>query len=38
MKQKELGALIAALHRANQLGYPIMIIGAGLPKIYKNVI
>lgn len=35
MKQKELGALIAALHRANQLGYPIMIIGAGLPKIYK---
>jgi hypothetical protein len=35
MKQNELGALIAALHRANQLGYPIMIIGAGLPKIYK---
>ena len=35
MKQSELGALIAALHRTNQLGYPIMIIGAGLPKIYK---
>lgn len=35
MKQEELGSLIAALHRANQLGYPIMIIGAGLPKIYK---
>ena len=35
MKQKELGSLIAALHRTNQLGYPIMIIGAGLPKIYK---
>ena len=35
MKQNELGALIAALHRANQLGYPIMMIGAGLPKIYK---
>lgn len=35
MKQNELGSLIAALHRANQLGYPIMIIGAGLPKIYK---
>lgn len=35
MKQNELGALIAALHRANQLGYPLMIIGAGLPKIYK---
>lgn len=35
MKSEELGALIAALHRANQLGYPVMIIGAGLPKIYK---
>lgn len=35
MKQNELSALIAALHRANQLGYPVMIIGAGLPKIYK---
>ena len=34
MKPTELGALIAALHRANQLGYPIMVIGAGLPKIY----
>jgi AAA+ ATPase superfamily predicted ATPase len=35
MKSSELGALIAALHRANQLGYPVMIVGAGLPKIYK---
>lgn len=35
MKQNELGALIAAIHRTNQLGYPVMIIGAGLPKIYK---
>ena len=35
MKQNQLGSLIAALHRGNQLGYPIMIIGAGLPKIYK---
>lgn len=35
MKSQELGSLISALHRANQLGYPIMIIGAGLPKIYK---
>lgn len=35
MKPEELGSLIAALHRANQLGYPVMIIGAGLPKIYK---
>lgn len=35
MKSDELGALIAAIHRTNQLGYPVMIIGAGLPKIYK---
>lgn len=35
MKQNELGALIAALHRTNQLGYPVMVIGAGLPRIYK---
>lgn len=35
MKANELGSLIAALHRSNQLGYPIMIVGAGLPKIYK---
>lgn len=35
MRSEELGAFLAALHRANQLGYPIMIIGAGLPKIYK---
>ena len=27
-------AYIAALHRTNQLGYPLMLIGAGLPKIY----
>ncbi len=35
MKKQELGSLIAALHRSNQLGYPLMIVGAGLPKIYK---
>lgn len=35
MKDEQLGSMIAALHRANQLGYPIMIVGAGLPKIYK---
>lgn len=35
MKPKELGALLAALHRTNQLGYPVMVVGAGLPKIYK---
>lgn len=33
MKRNELSSLIAALHRANQLGYPIMMVGAGLPKI-----
>lgn len=35
MKQNELGSLVAALHRTNQLGYPVIILGAGLPKIYK---
>ena len=35
MKKDELGALISAIHRANQLGYPIVVIGAGLPKIIK---
>ena len=35
MNSSELGSLIAALHRANQLGYPLMVIGAGLPKIHK---
>lgn len=34
MRKDELSALIAALHRVNQLGYPIMLVGAGLPKIY----
>lgn len=35
MKKEELGALIAALHRVNQLGYPLMMVSAGLPKIYS---
>lgn len=35
LKQNELGALISAIHRSNQMGYPVMIVGAGLPKIYK---
>lgn len=35
IKSENLGALIAAIHRTNQLGYPIMIIAAGLPKIYS---
>lgn len=35
MKGNELSSLIAALHRTNQLGLPVMIVGAGLPKLYK---
>ncbi len=35
MKKDELSALLTAIHRSNQLGHPIMIIGAGLPKIVK---
>lgn len=35
MKKNELASLITSIHRANQLGYPIIIIAAGLPKIYK---
>lgn len=35
MKPIELGSLIAALHRTNQLGYPVVVVAAGLPKIYK---
>lgn len=35
IKSENLGALIAAIHRTNQLGYPIMIIAAGSPKIYS---
>lgn len=35
MKPEQLGSLLAALHRSNQLGYPLMVIGAGLPRIYK---
>lgn len=35
MKKEELSALISAIHRTNQLGYPVIMIGAGLPKIIK---
>lgn len=35
MDKKELGSLITAIHRSNQLDYPIVVIAAGLPKIYK---
>lgn len=37
MKKDELSALLTAIHRSNQLGHPIMIIGAGLPKIVKTL-
>ena len=35
MKEPEMEALINALHRVNQLRLPIMMFGAGLPKILK---
>jgi len=35
MKDDEMEALISALHRVNQLRLPIMIFGAGLPKILR---
>lgn len=34
-KNEELEALIAALHRVNQLDLPIMLFAAGLPKLLK---
>lgn len=35
MKETEVEALVNAIHRCNQLRLPIMIFGAGLPKILK---
>lgn len=35
MKKNELDDLIFAIHRTNQLDYPIIIIGAGTPQIIK---
>lgn len=35
MKDDEMEALVNALHRVNQLRLPIMIFGAGLPKVLK---
>ena len=35
IKKEELGALLVALHRCNQLGYPIMVICSGLPSVLK---
>lgn len=37
MKSEELEALINAVHRCNQLRFPIIIFGAGLPKITKSM-
>lgn len=37
MKEYEMEALIGAVHRCNQLRLPIMIFGAGLPKILKTM-
>jgi hypothetical protein len=36
MKDSEFEALIAALHRVNQLGLPLILFAAGLPKIAKH--
>ncbi len=35
MKDDEMEALVIALHRVNQLGLPITLFGAGLPKVLK---
>lgn len=37
MRDEELEAVINAIHRCNQLRLPIMIFGAGLPKIIKSM-
>lgn len=37
MKEIEIEALVGAIHRCNQLRLPIMIFGAGLPKILKTM-
>lgn len=37
MKAEETEALVNAIHRCNQLRLPIMIFGAGLPKILKSL-
>lgn len=34
-ENKQLSALIAAIHRINQIGLPVMMIGAGLPTIQR---
>ena len=37
MKDEEVEALVNAVHRCNQLRLPIMVFGAGLPKIIKTL-
>lgn len=37
MKPVEIEALVGAVHRCNQLRLPVMIFGAGLPKILKSM-
>ena len=37
MKEEEIAALVNAIHRCNQLRLPLMIFGAGLPKILKTL-
>lgn len=37
LKKMELEALVNALHRVNQKRLPIMIFGAGLPKVFKEL-
>ena len=37
MKDEEIGALVNAIQRCNQLRLPLMIFGAGLPKILKTL-
>lgn len=35
LSQKDLGALIVAMHRVSQRGFPIVLIGAGLPQVAR---
>ena len=37
MRKEDISALICALHRVSQKGYPLMLIGAGLPKVFQFI-
>lgn len=37
LEERQLGALIAALHRAAQLRLPVTLVGSGLPQLVGNV-